>query len=159
MPKHVNYVYDTALVGTNSSDQLFGTSGNDYIQGKGGIDYINGGAGDDTITGGSGQDQFGFNPGGGHDVITDYQSGEMLFFNFGMFTNNPGDPIHDGSAHNLSVGEQLTTQAGHVMTVGETAGGDATLTWDTGDSVTLQGVHAAQLSTSVFQFYPSDWVL
>lgn len=158
MPKHLGVTSPT-ITGTNQSDQLFGTSADEVISGRGGIDYINGGAGDDTLTGGAGQDQFGMNPGGGHDVITDYQSGEMLFFNFGMFTNNPGDPIHSGAQGALFVAEQFTTADGHVMTVGETAGGDATLTWDTGDSLTLQGVHAANLSTSVLQFYPSGWAI
>lgn len=157
MPKHNAGSSDSTIVGTSQGEQIFGTSGADYIQGRAGGDYINGGAGDDTLSGGAGQDQFALNPGGGHDLVTDYQTGEMLFFNFGMFTNNPGNPIHTATPGALFVGEQFATMDGHVMTVGQTAAGDTTLTWDTGDSLTLQGVHADAVSSAVFQFYPTGW--
>src|SRR5262249_19071087 len=46
---------------------VVGTSGNDTIVGT---------AGNDTLTGLAGNDTFVFSPGGGHDTITDFHSGE-----------------------------------------------------------------------------------
>jgi Ca2+-binding RTX toxin-like protein len=146
----------TTITGSGQDDRLFGTEGSDNINARSGNDYLNGGAGNDTLTGGGGADQFVFKNGGGHDVVTDFTKGEDIFFNFGYVTNNPGDPVHDGTPHNLSIGEQFATSEGHTLTIGEDASGSITLTWDTGDSLTLQGVHAADFSSSSLSFYTAD---
>lgn len=151
-----NLLGTTTISGSGQDDRLFGTEGSDYINARSGNDYLNGGSGNDTLTGGGGLDQFALKTGGGHDVITDYAKGEDIFFDLGYVTNNPGDPIHDGAPHNLSVGEQFVTSEGHTLTIGEDAAGSVTLTWDTGDSLTLQGVHAADVSSSALCFYTSD---
>lgn len=145
----------TTIAGSGQDDRLFGTSGSDSIDGRAGNDYLNGGAGNDTLTGGSGFDQFVLKSGGGHDVVTDYQGTEDIFFTFGYVTNNPGDPVHDGAPHLLSAGEQFTTSEGHVLTVGFD-GSSTTLSWDTGDSITLANVSPGQISSAALSFYPAD---
>ena len=146
----------TTITGSGQDDRLFGTDGANYIDGRSGNDYLNGGAGNDTLTGGSGFDQFVLKSGGGHDVITDYQSGEDIYFTFGYVTSATTDPIHDGVPHNLTAGETFTTNEGHVLTVGVDGSGSTTLTWDTGDSLLLQGVSPGQVSSSAFAFYTSE---
>jgi hemolysin type calcium-binding protein len=146
----------TTISGSGQADRLFGTDGANYIDGRSGNDYLNGGAGNDTLTGGGGFDQFVLKSGGGQDVVTDYQPGEDIFFNFGYVTNNLGDPIHDGAPHALSAGEVFTTSEGHTLTVGVDAAGSTTLTWDTGDSLTLTGVDPGAVNSSVLCFYTTD---
>src|SRR4029450_7046044 len=91
----------TTITGSGQDDRLFGTDGANYIDGRSGNDYLKGLARNDTLPGGGGFDQFVLKSGGGQDVVTDYQPGEDIFFNFGYVTNNPGDPIHDGAPHAL----------------------------------------------------------
>lgn len=146
----------STFVGNGQDNRLIGTDGADYIDGRSGNDYLHGCGGNDTLTGGSGFDQFALKSGGGQDVITDWQSGEDIFFTFGYVMNNPGDPVHDGSPHALSAGESFTTSQGHVLTVGVDANGNTTLTWDTGDSLTLTGVSPGEIDSSALCFYPSD---
>lgn len=141
------------ITGTHLSDALFGTSGDDHLYGKGGIDFLDGGAGNDTLTGGGGQDEFALGMGGGHDLVTDYHTGETLFFNFGELAGS--DPIHEAANYMFGAGDEIVTTSGHVMTGSESAAG-LVLTWDTGESITLQGVQA--VSTQVFNFYPDGWV-
>ena len=145
-----------SITGSGRDDRLIGTNGADTIDGRAGNDYLNGGAGDDKLTGGGGFDQFVLKNGGGHDIITDYQPNEDIFFTYGYVTNNAGDPVHDAAPHNLSIGEQIVTSEGHVLTIGEDAAGSITMTWDTGDSLTLQGVHASAVSSAALSFYPTD---
>jgi serralysin len=146
----------TTITGNGQDNRLMGTDGANYIDGRSGNDYLHGCGGNDTLTGGSGFDQFALKSGGGQDVITDWQAGEDIFFTFGYVLNNPGDPVHDGSPHALSAGETFTTSQGHVLTVGVDARGDTTLTWDTGDSLTLTGVSPDEISSAALCFYPSD---
>ena len=147
----------TTISGSGQDDRLIGDGGANYIDGRSGNDYLSGGAGNDTLTGGSGFDQFVLKSGGGHDVVTDYTPGEDIFFTFGFVTNNPGDPVHDGAPHNLSAGETFTTNEGHVLTIGVDGAGSTTLTWDTGDSITLNGVSPGAISSSSLAFYGSSF--
>jgi hypothetical protein len=147
----------TTITGTAHDDRLIGGDGMNYIDARGGNDFLSGGGGNDTLSGGTGFDQFVLKSGGGQDVVTDYQSGEDIFFTFGFFTNNPGDPVHDSAPHALSAGETFTTSEGHTLTVGVDAAGSTTLTWDTGDSLTLTGVSPGAISSSSLAFYGSDY--
>ncbi|WP_275451078.1 hypothetical protein [Bradyrhizobium sp. Ai1a-2] len=105
------------------SDKLFGDEGNDTIIGGSGADRIDGGVGNDTLTGNGGADTFTFNMSqGGHDVITDFDVNNDVI-NLSGFGSN-----FDALAH------VHDTANGAVLDLG--AAGD----------VTLQGVHAADLS-------------
>ena len=59
------------LDGGDGDDELSGEDGNDILLGGAGNDVLVGGSGDDTLAGGEGNDTYVFNPGDGHDVITD----------------------------------------------------------------------------------------
>lgn len=111
------------LQGGSGNDLLNGTSGNDTISGGRGSDTLVGGAGNDVLTGGKGADNFVFSPGFGHDVITDYRSfsDHMVFNSFG--------------------GEHPTTL--------DTTNG-MLLSFTSGDSILLQGIHNAGASSWIF---------
>jgi Ca2+-binding RTX toxin-like protein len=66
------------LIGRAGRDTLNGGAGNDRVSGGGGADTLSGGTGADVLTGGAGRDTFVFGSGDGHDVITDFASGEFL---------------------------------------------------------------------------------
>lgn len=155
MPK-ANLSSVTSLYGTSDNDHMVGGAGCDRLYGRAGDDFLDGGAGNDTLSGGSGTDWYGQTPGGGQDVITDFQSNERLFFAFGFFTNST-DLVHDGAPHTLHVGDTFTTSQNHTMTVGVDGAGDTTLSWDTGESFTLMGVSPGQISSAQFCFYSSDY--
>lgn len=88
-----------------------------------GTQALAGHGGDDTLSGGGGADTFGFSPGDGHDVITDFTVGE--------------DHLHlGGGAESI---EALLANAA------ATADGTV-LTLDTGDTITLLGVELTALS-------------
>ena len=55
-----------------------GGAGDDVIHGGDQNDTIAGGQGNDTLSGGDGQDRFVFNPGGGSDLILDFDTAEDM---------------------------------------------------------------------------------
>jgi Ca2+-binding RTX toxin-like protein len=63
------------LTGTGGADQISGLAGNDYLYGNGGDDRLDGGAGTDRLYGGAGADRFVFAPGGGLDIVYDFELG------------------------------------------------------------------------------------
>ena len=80
---NINAAYSTGR------NQLWGDWQNNKItDGSGGSGLFGGFGGDDTLTGGGGADTFfvGHN-GGGHDIITDAESSDTIWF----FEDNPGD--------------------------------------------------------------------
>lgn len=82
---------DDALTGGRDDDRLIGGAGNDALDGNGGDDVLKGEAGDDLLRGGLGRDSldggagrdrleggragdsFVFRPGGGRDVVLDFE--------------------------------------------------------------------------------------
>ena len=69
-----NMASDT-LIGGDGYDTLFGGQGDDAIHGGDQDDALFGNLGNDTLAGGLGSDSFYASPGGGHDVIADFQPG------------------------------------------------------------------------------------
>ncbi len=61
------------LMGGADDDRLAGGSGNDRLTGGAGDDRLDGGSGNDRLVGGGGEDMFVFAPGGGSDVIVDFE--------------------------------------------------------------------------------------
>jgi len=119
---------DNTQTGTHSLDIVFGGDGNDTINGGGGDDTFSGDAGDDTLTGGigndllsggTGSDTFLFNDGDGADVVTD--------FDFSVDTIEVNGVAVDATA--LASGVSLVQ-----------SGADVTLSYGSGDTVTLQDV-------------------
>ncbi|WP_144435249.1 cadherin-like domain-containing protein, partial [Tropicibacter naphthalenivorans] len=63
---------DDTMTGLDGNDSLSGENGADLLDGNAGADTLIGGFGDDTLTGGADADVFVFSPGGGDDVVTDF---------------------------------------------------------------------------------------
>ena len=61
--------HDLEITGNKKANKIFGGEG---------ADTITGGKGADTISGGAGNDVFAYASGDGKDVITDYESGELI---------------------------------------------------------------------------------
>jgi Ca2+-binding RTX toxin-like protein len=72
----------TLIEGGNAS--ATGNEVGNVIIGNTGSNRINGMGGDDTLTGGGSADIFQFSPGGGHDIITDFQVGIDQFGTVGF---------------------------------------------------------------------------
>ncbi len=64
------------IYGGVGNDVIFGEEGNDLIDAGAGDDFVVFGVGDDKITLGAGYDLVRFDFGNGHDIITDFKSGE-----------------------------------------------------------------------------------
>lgn len=117
---------DNGIVGNAGSNLLDGKAGNDTIVGAAGNDTLVGGQGDDRMSGGSGADTFRFVPGDGHDVVTDFGTGDKL-------------DIH------------AYLKAGLAPTVADT-GPDVVMTFGNGDTITLMGVDPHVLKAAYFGF-------
>jgi Ca2+-binding RTX toxin-like protein len=113
---------NNVITGNSGANVLDGKAGNDTIDGGAGNDTIIGGAGDDRLTGGTGNDTFRFGPQSGHDVITDFGAGGTK-------------DVIDISAYKA---------AGLTPTVHD-IGSDVVISFSTGDSITVLGVHAHDL--------------
>jgi Ca2+-binding RTX toxin-like protein len=110
------------LTGNAGANVLDGGAGNDTIDGGAGNDTIIGGTGDDRLTGGVGVDLFRFAPHSGHDVITGFGAG--------------------GEKDVIDIATYKS--AGLTPTLHE-VGSDLVITFATGDSITVLGVHAHDL--------------
>jgi len=110
-------------------ENAVGGSGNDILIGNGVANRLTGGAGNDALTGGAGADQFVFGSGFGQDRVTDFQDGIDLI----RFAGIPGvDDYTDLAITTNAQGWAVVTVAGN--------------------TVTLEGVSASQLSSSDFLF-------
>lgn len=77
------------LYGERNDDTLYGEAGNDTLDGGTGDDTLDGGTGDDVLTGGAGNDTFVVDPtDGGHDTITDFNTGNSGPINDNDQSNN-----------------------------------------------------------------------
>ena len=108
------------LTGDGGPNLLQGMGGADTIAGGGGADVLEGGAGNDSLTGGAGGDTFRFVRGGGQDIITDFAAGDVIdlsaYFAAGLYPT----AIDQGS--------------------------DALISFATGDSILVKGVHAGDVA-------------
>ena len=75
-----------SLSGGAGTDLLEGGAGLDTLIGGAGVDTLNGGTDNDTLTGGAGSDVYIYNPGDGHDYITDYASSEKISITSGVYS-------------------------------------------------------------------------
>ena len=86
--------------------------------------------GDDTLTGGDGRDVFAFAASFDKDIITDFKPHlDTIQFDRAVFANSSA--VLDKTAN---------------------VGGNAVIAYDANDTITLQGVTKAQLSSGDFQF-------
>jgi Ca2+-binding RTX toxin-like protein len=117
------------ISGSDGPDTLDGRGGDDFLFGDNGPDRLIGGTGDDRLTGGNGGDTFVFEPGFGHDVITDFTHADRIEFDGGVFRSFQAVQ---------AASEQVDT--------------DTVITLDSDNSITLQGVTLKSLHASDFSF-------
>ena len=121
---------NTILNGSNGPDVLDGSFGHDVLSGGNGPDVMIGGNGD-ILTGGNGPDTILFRPGFGPNTITDFDvSNDVIQFDKSIF-----QLVSAIAAHTLESAAGAVINDGH------------------GDSVTLAGVSAAQLSANPSVFH------
>lgn len=133
------------IIGGQGNDNITTNGGANVIDGRGGNDTINAGAGNDTIiggtgndrlTGGTGNDVFVFGSGFGADTITDFDAiggaGAQDFLRL--------DPTLGITAANFSSSVTISASGGNTLiTIG-------------GNSITLLGVAAANVTVDDFLF-------
>jgi Ca2+-binding RTX toxin-like protein len=120
--------FGQAIVGNSGANILDGGAGADTLSGGSGADRLIGGSGNDVLTGGAGTDKFVFGDGSGHDRITDFSRKEVI--------------VIDGVAGVDGFSDLAIVNVG----------GNAVISWGTGDSITLDGVRANALSAADFSF-------
>lgn len=127
-----------SLGGDSGNDSLFGGDDHDTIDGGTGNDTIQGGDGNDTLTGGDGNDTFDFVRGGDDDVVTDFS-----------VTDTDSDGKYDDQ---LDVSDLRDLEGNPVnawdVIVTDDGSGNALLTFPEGETIVLQGVTPAQMSTA-----------
>jgi Ca2+-binding RTX toxin-like protein len=142
-------MFDSAQGG---NDTLNGGSGNDFLYGDaqnyvptfagsitGGTDILNGGAGNDQLWGGPNDDTFVFNVGSGNDVINDFNKGNSVVGS----TATEHDVI-DVQAYPFNDWGTLQSK------ISNDVNGNAVIQLSANDSITLVGVHAADLHETDF---------
>jgi Ca2+-binding RTX toxin-like protein len=130
---------DDMLFGGHGADKLFGGDGNDQLFGGLQGDQLTGGAGDDLLSGNDGDDTFAFSLGGdaGDDTIADFARNEdKLSFSDVIDTGVVGLDFNDVDAAVSSF-----ANGG--------AGGDVTVNFSNGASITLIGMGSAGTIDSV----------
>lgn len=131
------------LVGSARGDWLFGDA-NIYAPAvgssiTGGRDLLNGGGGDDQLWGGPNNDLFVFNAGSGQDVINDFDQGNKAAGS----TAREHDVI-DVHAYGFAGWADLKNL------ISDDSAGNAVIHLTASDTITLDGVHAADLNARDF---------
>jgi hypothetical protein len=123
------------LGGYIGDDLVIGGSGNDTLAGEADNDTLKGGRSNDHLAGGAGNDTFVLETVGGGDTITDFDLGDA---NNDGLTNDRLDvsDLRDAQGHPVKTSDVVVSSDGS---------GNAVLTFPGGESVTLQGISAAQV--------------
>ncbi|WP_109467539.1 calcium-binding protein [Albibacillus kandeliae] len=122
------------LEGEGGSDKLYGMNGRDKLFGGAGRDLLNGGNGNDDLYGNGGADKFVFKGNFGHDTIHDFQTGGTK------------ERIDLSAIDEIRSFRDLKNN--HLTKVD----GNAVITDDDGNTITLDGVVKADLSANDFIF-------
>lgn len=113
------------LFGGADNDLLYGGRDDDLMYGDSGADTLSGDRGNDTLSGGDGADLFRFQIGDGIDTVTDFD---------------------------FAAGDRLQTVAGRAYAFKSSASGEAVIDFLNGDTITLAGRSASELSSSWLVF-------
>jgi len=119
------------LYGWDGDDTLNGVAGDDFLFGEAGADTLIGGAGDDALAGGLGANTYVFGAGSGIDQVLDFEPGIDTI------------SIATGTAG-------ITSAQGALARLSADADGTAVLDLGGGNSVTLIGVSAVQVTADDF---------
>jgi Ca2+-binding RTX toxin-like protein len=138
------------LNGNAGIDLLYGAAGNDTINGGDGDDYLFGGAGTDLLNGGNGND---FLRGdGGNDTMTGGAGADTFSVDIREKAANTITDFQVGTdkievAH--AYGANATTLIQQILAGATTdGGGNVVLHLASGNDLTLQGIHAGQLTAA-----------
>lgn len=136
------------------NDILNGSAGRDFMYGDaatyepaspgsitGGVDTLNGGAGDDQMWGGGNSDFFVFNTGSGNDTINDFDQG-----NKAVGSTAAEHDLIDVQGYGFADWTALS------KLISDNTAGDAVVHLSANDSITLDGIHAANL-------HPTDFII
>lgn len=126
--------HDDVLIGNNLANRLTAGSGDDTLSGKKGADFLSGGSDDDTIRGGKGNDTFQFDVNFGHDVIKDFKAGA-------------------GTPDVILVDTSIFADFAAVLAAATQVGDDVVITKDASNTITLENVLKANLSSDDFSFF------
>ncbi|WP_323766346.1 Hint domain-containing protein [Marinovum sp.] len=139
--------FNDSLAGSDQANVMTGGAGNDSIQGGAGADTLDGGSGADTLaggtgndlmTGGAGDDVFAVSAGSGADTISDFD-----------LTDSDGDGRYNDQ---LDLSGLTDAQGNPIqladVTVTDDGFGNALLSFPNGETLLLQGVSPAQMSSS-----------
>jgi Ca2+-binding RTX toxin-like protein len=118
----------------DGDDIVYGGYGNDTLNGGNGNDTLAGGTDNDILTGGAGADTFIFKFGDGADIITDLSLGTA------------GEHISVGSFAGI---DDFSDLAGLMSQVGA----DTVIDFGGGDTLTLTGITATDLTAAQFDFF------
>ncbi|KUM25877.1 hypothetical protein AU467_23755 [Mesorhizobium loti] len=133
----------TDRAGNSAPTVILGSSGADKIAAPATGSVIIGGGGADTLAAGAGSDFFVFHNGFGKDTITGFDvHQDSLVFGADLPLFGSLDAV---MAH---VSDHSTKKDGFI---------GAVVTYDKGDTITLAGVHAADLTPESFHFIQSDF--
>jgi len=143
------------ISGGEGDDSLFGGAGNDDLSGGPGNDFLAGEAGNDTLAGGSGRDTL---SGGSGDNVMSGGAGDDTYV-LGTTSANTvtdfdtGDPDRNGYYNDqLDVSELRTLEGNPVrvwdVVVSDDGHGNALLTFPEGETVVMQGVTPAEMSST-----------
>ncbi|CCQ72857.1 calcium-binding protein [Magnetospira sp. QH-2] len=126
---------DDRLLGEFGRDTMDGGAGNDVLNGGLDADRMDGGTGNDTLTGSLGNDTFLFRRGGGADRVTDFTA------------------LSAGAAYadKMDLGDYGFAGFG-ALSIDEDSDDNAVIDLGGGNSVTLTGVRADDLSDGDFLF-------
>tara|TARA_Y100000815_G_scaffold245225_1_gene243963 strand:+ start:307 stop:1692 length:1386 start_codon:yes stop_codon:yes gene_type:complete len=122
------------LIGLDGADKLFGLNGQDTLEGAAGRDVLDGGNGDDLLIGGAQFDKFVFSGRFGNDTIADFQ------------TAGQGERIDLSGVNRIKSFRDLKNN--HLSEVD----GDAVISDNNGNTITLDGVAMDDLRVNDFLF-------
>lgn len=158
------------IYGGEGGDTIYGGTGADTLSGDLDDDRIIGGDGDDTLYGGVGNDVL--DAGTGDDVLNAGLGDDVIYFGQGDDTASGGDGadtfiLQVGSAKDSVITDFDIAEDTLILTniEGATALGDISYTTDPGGDIltfgnsqtlTLQGISFADLSSANIEFAPSD---
>ncbi|MCS3760559.1 calcium-binding protein [Bradyrhizobium centrosematis] len=154
----ISFVYGDAPIMSGHShggnDILNGGAGRDFMYGDawsyepaspgsitGGMDTLNGGAGDDQLWGGGNSDLFAFDTGSGNDTVNDFNQGNKV-----VGSTAAEHDLIDVQDYGFADWTALS------KLISDNTAGDAVILLSASASITLDGVHAADL-------HPADFII
>ncbi|MDK3016464.1 calcium-binding protein [Pseudodonghicola flavimaris] len=123
------------LAGNTLNNTVTGNAGNDALYGGLGDDTLRGNSGNDTMNGGGGSDTFIFAASFGHDTINGFHAGTT------------------GDADVISIASGLIADFADLLSHTADVGANTVITVDASNTITLLGVHKADLDVSDFSFF------